>query len=75
MARFKYTVAALAAAGLALAQPASAAERTASPVAEAEADGPGATMIIGLLGLVGVIFAIMALSNSSDPTDALPTSP
>ena len=74
MARFKFTMA-LAAAGLALAQPASAAVRTGSPVGESEAAAPGATMIIGLLGLVGVIFAIMALSNSSDPTASLPTSP
>jgi hypothetical protein len=75
MARFKYTMAALAAAGLALAQPASAAVRTGSPVGETEAAAPGSTMVFGLLGLVGVVFAIMALSNSSDPTDALPTSP
>jgi hypothetical protein len=75
MARFKYTMAALAAAGLAFAQPALAAERIASPVDETEAAAPGSTMIVGLLGLVGVIFAIMALSNSSDPTAALPTSP
>lgn len=75
MARLKFTMAALAAAGLALAQPASAAVRTGSPVGETEAAAPGQEMIIGLLGLVGVVFAIMALTDGSDPTDRLPTSP
>ena len=75
MARFKYTMAALAAAGLAIAQPASAAVRTGAPIGDSEAAAPGEGMIFGLLGLIGLVFLIMAISQSSDPTDALPTSP
>lgn len=77
MARFRFMMAALAAGGLTLAQPAMAAARIGSPVgdAEAQAQGPGAGMIAGLLGIVGLVFLIMAISDSEDPTADLPTSP
>jgi len=74
MARIKYMIAALAAAGLTLAQPAAAAARTGSPIgeSEAQADGPGSGMVIGLLGLVGVVFLIMAITGDDNDSPSSP---
>ena len=77
MARFNGMMTGLAAAGLALAQPAAAALRAPAAIADSEAltDAPGSGMVVGLLGLVGLVFLIMAISDGSDPTQDLPTSP
>jgi len=77
MARFNGMVAALATAGLVLAQPAAAATRTAAATGAGEAmleEYPGSTMVVGLIGLVGVIFVIMAITDGDD-SDDFPESP
>ena len=73
MARFNRMLAALAATGLVLAQPAAAA--TASGEESGWfADSPGAAPVVGLIGLFGLIFVIMAISDGDD-NDDVPTSP
>ena len=66
MARFKTTLAAVAATGLVLAQPASAAVRSAAPVETTESLDQGSGMVVGLLGLLGLVFIIMALTDGDD---------
>ena len=72
MARSSGILAALAATGLAFAQPAMAA----APEGEGGwfADSPNAAPVVGLIGLVGLIFVIMAISDGDD-NDDVPTSP
>jgi hypothetical protein len=66
--RFKSMLAALAASGLILAQPAAAADGGWFD------DAPGAEPVVGLLGLVGLIFVIMAITDGDD-FDDVPDSP
>jgi len=73
MARFKTVLAALAAGGLAFAQPAAAA--TSDDQSGWFADSPGAAPVVGLIGLIGLVFLIMAISDSGDDNDDRPTSP
>ena len=64
-------------AGLALAQPAAAATRTAAPTAKAKRCSrmrPARRTVVGLLGLVGLIFVIMAITDGDD-NDDVPDSP
>lgn len=76
MARPNSMLAALAAASLTLAQPATAAAaRTGSPIGENEAitEAPGGTLVMFVLGAIILVFVIMAITDD-DGSDS-PSSP
>lgn len=72
MARFNRMLAAIAGAGLVLAQPGAA---LAQGTDDGSSEAPGSGPVIGLLAAVGLVFLIMAVSDGDDPTQDLPTSP
>ena len=77
MARPDSLLAALAAATLTLAQPATAAERAGSDLGESEGvrEAPGGQLFLFILGFIGVAFLVMAITDDNDPSNDFPTSP
>ena len=76
MARLNGMLAALAAASLTLAQPATATARSGSPIGENDAitEAPGGTLVMFVLGSIILVFVIMAITDD-DGSGSRPTSP
>jgi len=76
MTRFRMTATTLTAAGLVLAQPATAAARAAAPLSDSEqlADSPGAGAAFGAIAIVALISLLM-LTGRHGSEDDRPTSP